>query len=485
MHAAHKIDNTAAAEQMLKKAHVRLMRHRKTYLYSGVLLLGTSTVDNFKAKTACTDGINKFYNADFLIHKIKTIAKAAGLVLHENLHVFLKQLPRHKDLWDADPKIANAAADYVVNAIIKAIEDEDRAAIAADPKRAKEDPVVVLPDGGLYDEKFINWSMRQVYNYLKKDDKCEQPEQPEFTEPPRGPGDKQDEQDTQPGGGKDEDKDESGEDKDKDKDKDENKDEGNESGEDGEDKDDERTSVTVDGKEYSLETLDDHDESGVSDLTEDEIKELIDVIDRGIQEAGLLAGLSGVKLPRAIQELLEPEVKWEDVVQEFFLSHSRGNTDYTFSKFNRRRVVDDIYRPSTYKERLGRVALAIDTSGSISQQEINRVTSLLVMLCEQCPPEELSVLWWDTQVHGRQDFTDDSFANLRSALKPMGFGGTRVSCVSEFMLANNMDADCLIIFTDGYVEHDITWSVRVPTLWVVKGNEQFVPPAGGKLVKFK
>ncbi|MFN5117817.1 MAG: DUF2201 family putative metallopeptidase [Cyanobacteriota bacterium] len=468
MQVAHKIDNTAAAEQLLKKAHVRLMRHRKTYLYSGVLLLGTSTVDNSKAPTACTDGINKFYNSDFLINKVKTLAKTAGLVLHENLHVFLKQVPRHMDLWEKDPKVANAAADYVVNAIIKAIEEEDRAAIAADPKRAKEDPVVVLPDGGLYDEKFINWSMRQVYNFLKKDDKCEQPEQPEPSEPPRGPGDEhdeQDEQDTQPGGGKDEDKDEG--------------DKG------GEDKDDERTSVTVDGKEYSLETLDDHDTSGVSDLTDDEIKEMIDTIDRGIQEAGLLAGLSGVKLPRAIQELLEPEVKWEDVVQDFFLTHTRGSTDYTFSKFNRRRIIDEMYRPSTYKDRLSKVALAIDTSGSISQHEINRVTSLVVMLCEQCPPEELSVLWWDTQVHGRQDFTEGAFANLRSALKPMGFGGTRVGCVSEFMLANNMDADCLIIFTDGYLEYDIRWDVRVPALWVVKGNEQFVPPAGGKLVKFK
>lgn len=469
MQVAHKIDNTSAAEQLLKKAHVRLMRHRKTYLYSGVLLLGTSTVDNRKAPTACTDGINKFYNSDFLIEQVKTLAKTAGLVLHENLHVFLKQVPRHMDLWDNDPKIANAAADYVVNAIIKAIEEEDRATLAADPKRAKEDPVVILPDGGLYDEKFINWSMRQVYNFLKKDDKCE-PEQPK-PESPRGQGDdeqdEQEEQDTQPGGGKDEDKDE---------------DEGDKGGED---KDDERTSVTVDGKEYSLETLDDHDTSGVSDLTDDEIKEMIDTIDRGIQEAGLLAGLSGVKLPRAIQELLEPEVKWEDVVQDFFLSHTRGSTDYTFSKFNRRRIIDEMYRPSTYKERLSKVALAIDTSGSISQHEINRVTSLVVMLCEQCPPEELSVLWWDTQVHGRQDFTEGAFANLRSALKPMGFGGTRVGCVSEFMLANNMDADCLIIFTDGYLEYDIRWDVRVPALWVVKGNEQFVPPAGGKLVKFK
>jgi predicted metal-dependent peptidase len=466
MQVAHKFDTTSAAEQILRKAHVRLMRHRKTYLYSGVLLLGASTVDNRKAPTACTDGINKYYNSDFLVGQVKTLAKTAGLVLHEALHVFLKQLPRHMDLWEKDPRVANAAADYVVNAIIKAIEDEDRAAIAALPAPAnKEDPVVILPDGALYDEKFINWSMRQVYNYLKKEDKQDEPEQgddeQEGDKSEQGePGDMPEQGQDSGGGSKPEKQDKQG-------------------------APDERTSVTVDGKEYSLETLDEHDTSGVSDMGEEEIEEMIEQIDRGIQEAGLLAGLSGVKLPRAVQELLEPEVKWEDAVQDFFTAHTRGNTDYTFSKFNRRRIVDDIYRPSTYRDRLSHVVLAIDTSGSISQHEINRVTSLVVMLCEQCVPEQLSVLWWDTQVHGKQDFTEGAFANLRSALKPMGFGGTRVSCVSEYMVANRMDADCLIVFTDGYVEHDITWDVRVPALWVVKGNEQFVPPAGGKLVKFK
>jgi predicted metal-dependent peptidase len=468
MQVAHKLDTRSAAEQMLKKAHVRLMRHRKTYLYSGVLLLGTSTVDNRKASTACTDGINKFYNSDFLIEQTKTLAKISGVVLHEALHVFLKQIPRHKDLWEEDPQVTNAAADYVVNAIIKDIENEDRAAIAALPAPAnKGDPVVILPDGALYDAKFINWSMRQIYNYLKKEDKQDEPEQEQEGDKPEqgGPSDMPEQGDDEQEGSKPEKKD-----------KPEKQDEG---------KPNERTSVTVDGKEYSLETLDDHDTSGVSGMGEEEIEEMVEQIDRGIQEAGLLAGLSGMKLPRAVQELMEPEVKWEDAVQDFFVSHTRGNTDYTFSKFNRRRIVDDIYRPSTYKDRLSHVVLAIDTSGSISQHEINRVTSLIVMLCEQCVPEELSVLWWDTQVHGKQDFTEGAFANLRSALKPMGFGGTRVSCVSEYMVANRMDADCLIVFTDGYVEHEITWDVRVPALWVVKGNEQFVPPAGGKLVKFK
>jgi len=428
------IDNIALAEQVLKKAHVRLLRHRKTYLYSGVLLLGDSMVDDSKGPTACTDGLNKYYNSNFLA-SLGAISKVSGLVLHEALHVFLKQLQRHKDLWDEDRKLANAAADYVVNAIIKDIENEDRAALAAANNKA--DPVVILPDGALYDAKFINWSMRQVYDFLKQAKQANKP-QPQDDE---GKGDK--------------DKDEDGCD-----------------------------TVSVDGKEYKLDTMDEHDTSGVEVLTDEEVKEMTAKIDAAIQEAGLLAGLSSQKLPRAVQELFEPEVRWEDVMQEFFVSHARGNSEYTFSKFNRRRIVDEIYRPHTYNEKLGRVVLGIDTSCSISQEQISRVINHTVSLCEQCSPNELLVLWWDTSVHGEQRFSEESFGNLRHALKPVGFGGTRAGCVSEYLTTNNIHADCIVIFTDGYVEDNVKWEVSAPTLWVVKGNERFVPPAG-KIVKFK
>lgn len=430
------IDNTALAEQVLKKAHVRLLRHRKTYLYSGVLLLGDSIVDDSKGPTACTDGLNKYYNSKFLA-SLGTISKVSGLVLHEALHVFLKQLQRHKDLWDEDRKLANAAADYVVNAIIKDIENEDRAALAAANNKA--DPVVTLPDGGLYDAKFINWSMRQVYDFLKQAKEADKP-QPQDDE---GKG----------------------------------KDDGN--------KGDKGDTVSVDGKEYKLDTLDEHDTSGVDVLTDEEVKEMTDKIDAAIQEAGLLAGLSSQKLPRAVQELFEVEPCWRDVMQEFFNSHARGNSEYTFSKFNRRRIIDEIYRPHTYNEKLGRVVLAVDTSASISQAQISQVINHTVSLCEQCSPDELLVLWWDTSVHGEQRFSEESFSNLRHALKPVGFGGTRAGCVSEYLTTNNIHADCIVMFTDGYVEDNVKWEVSAPTLWVVKGNERFVPPAAGKIVKFK
>jgi predicted metal-dependent peptidase len=51
------------------------------------------------------------------------------------------------------------------------------------------------------------------------------------------------------------------------------------------------------------------------------------------------------------------------------------------------------------------------------------------------------------------------------------------------MLKRNYKADCVLVFTDGYVESDIKWDVMCPTLWLVTSKRDFVPPNGGKTVK--
>jgi hypothetical protein len=42
----------------------------------------------------------------------------------------------------------------------------------------------------------------------------------------------------------------------------------------------------------------------------------------------------------------------------------------------------------------------------------------------------------------------------------------------------------MIVFTDGYVESDITWTTHIPPVWIIKedGKETFEPPRGQKVV---
>jgi hypothetical protein len=148
---------------------------------------------------------------------------------------------------------------------------------------------------------------------------------------------------------------------------------------------------------------------------------------------------------------------------------------------NKRQMANDIYLPSVINESIGEIIVAIDTSGSIGGAEITEFATELVSICELCQPEAVRVLWWDTEVHGEQIFKDN-YSNIANLLKPMGGGGTKVSCVSEYVTKNKLNAECVLVFTDGYVENDINWNITSPTLWMVTQRRDFIPPVGKKVM---
>ena len=381
-------------ETRLKKAHIALMKHPETALYSGVMLMGKSSVEDEKF-TAYTDGVNKRYSREFISNL--TDAELRGLVLHENLHVALKHIQRFKKEFKAEPMLINASADYVVNDIILNLNDRT---------------FLTLPDSRLYDAKYRNWSVREVYEDLKKQQK---------------------DNDSSQGG-------------------------------------------------MQLKTLDDHDFESSQSMTEEEAKELSNKIDKALREGGILAGRMGAKIPRTIQELLEPKVDWREVLREFVTSATRGSDEYTWRKFNKRLMANDIYMPSMENESVGELVVAIDTSGSIDGVALTEFASELTSICSVCTPSKVRVLWWDTEVHGEQVFSSENYDNIKDILKPQGGGGTMASCVSDYINAKKINSEAVIVFTDGYLESDIKWNISAPTLWLVTQARDFTPPSG-KVVK--
>ena len=149
---------TDKQEKRIKRGHVALMKHPETALYSGVMLMGNSMVLDEGCPTAYTDGINKFYGRKHL-ETIPNEAKLRGLILHENLHVALKHCTHGAGMFRESANMANLAADFVVNDITENI----KGTIAGTTER-----IVELYENDVYDPMFHNWSMREVYNYLKK-----------------------------------------------------------------------------------------------------------------------------------------------------------------------------------------------------------------------------------------------------------------------------------------------------------------------------
>jgi predicted metal-dependent peptidase len=427
---------TNKQETRIKRGHVALMKHPETALYSGVMLMGTTKVVDEGCPTAYTDGVNKVYGRAHL-ETIPNEAKLRGLILHENLHVALKHVAFGKGMFQENRNMANLAADFVVNDITENI----KGCVAGTQER-----IVELYENDIYDPMFHNWSMREVYNYLKKHAKPKpKPQNGKPCDNPNNPADG----DSNPQSGGKQDK-------------------------------EEWESVEVNGKVYDLSNSDEHDFGG--ELSQEQLKELNDGIDRALREGGMLAGRMGAKIPRSIAELLEPKIDWREALRDFVTSSIQGKDEFTWRKLNKRHLANDILSPSVENETIGEVIVGFDTSGSIGSEEITEFATELVSVCNLVQPERVRVLWWDTQVHGEQVFSRAEYQNIASLLKPLGGGGTTVSCVSEYINKEKLNAECVLVFTDGYLEHDIQWNISSPTLWMITRNKNFEPPVGKKVV---
>lgn len=141
------------AEQRLHRAHVTLMAHKKFILMSGILVSGkTEVVDNPKM-TARTDGLNTQYGRHFVTSL--TDKELNFLVLHENWHKAYKHMLVWRNLYEQNPKIANAACDHVINLQI-----------------TKYDPygeVAKMPANGCMDKRFEGMDARQVFDILMQE----------------------------------------------------------------------------------------------------------------------------------------------------------------------------------------------------------------------------------------------------------------------------------------------------------------------------
>jgi predicted metal-dependent peptidase len=103
-------------------------------------------------------------------------------------------------------------------------------------------------------------------------------------------------------------------------------------------------------------------------------------------------------------------------------------------------------------------------------------------MVEQVDPENIRILWWDTGVAKEQVIGRDKSSKIAHLVEAAGGGGTHMGCVSEYIVAKGYKPECVVVFTDGYVEDKVQWKVNVPTLVVVDGNRRFVAPAGVRVV---
>jgi len=235
--------------------------------------------------------------------------------------------------------------------------------------------------------------------------------------------------------------------------------------------------------ENGQQPFDIHDWDGAKELTADEKRELARDLDEAIRQGALVAGKMGSGGDRDLEELLQPQVDWREALREFIQTTCAGNDYSTWRRPNRRYISSGIYMPSGVTEQVGELILAIDTSGSIGSNELSAFLSEVKEICDTVHPDGVRVLYWDTQICRDEKYDVEDLDTLVQSTKPEGGGGTDVTCVTDYIRDNNINAQAAIVLTDGYLYGG--WGQwTMPVLWTILDNDRAKPDVG-KTVNIK
>lgn len=178
------------------------------------------------------------------------------------------------------------------------------------------------------------------------------------------------------------------------------------------------------------------------------------------------AGKVPAGLERFVEDILEPKLDWRHVLAEFVVSTAKD--DYSWRRLNKRHLHRGIYAPSLYSETVN-IGFAMDTSGSMSTEELQEGLAELQGVCNAFPSSNLHLFACDAALHHYQEVSHSDEIDVAGMVK--GGGGTIFTAVFEKIRDDDIHIDCLVYFTDA----DVTFPEEppeYPVLWVVKGNKE-------------
>lgn len=223
--------------------------------------------------------------------------------------------------------------------------------------------------------------------------------------------------------------------------------------------------------------MDEHDWANAQEMSEEDKNALAKEIDEAIRQGAIVAGKLGTGGDRLLGELLETKQDWRELLRDFVTSTTAGKDFSSYRRVNRRFVSMDLLMPGSISETVGDIVIAVDTSGSIGEQELAHFMGEVTGICDQVKPSRVHVMYWDTEVARHEVYLQDELDNLVKSTKPAGGGGTMVECVPEYIREKQLNVECVIVLSDGYLGGDWgTWAH--PVLWAINGNKRAVASVG-------
>lgn len=190
------------------------------------------------------------------------------------------------------------------------------------------------------------------------------------------------------------------------------------------------------------------------------------------------------QLERLCKEMMESKLNWKKILKKQLIEYQQS--DISFSRPDKRMYWQEaIYPGKSFDEskNIKNVKICIDTSGSISDNELAEFFGHIKKLFKQFKVEA-EVIYWDSAVASKGKI---------SAMKELervsiyGGGGTDPSCAFKYIDGEKNGAITVLMFTDGYFNFNeksiagTNWAKKYKnTIWIIckNGDKNMKVPFG-------
>lgn len=165
-----------------------------------------------------------------------------------------------------------------------------------------------------------------------------------------------------------------------------------------------------------------------------------------------------------LDNLFAPKLPWNRILQKYLNTFNKA--DYSYKKPNRR-FFPQYFLPSLHSQKLMDIAIAVDISGSVSDNEFKTFVSEIHSMLRMMRPNKMNLIQFDTEIHSNEVIRS---TNDLAKVKFKGRGGTDIRPVLEW--ANEAKPQLLLVFTDGDFRF-FGSSTAVKTIWLIHNNKEF------------
>lgn len=205
-----------------------------------------------------------------------------------------------------------------------------------------------------------------------------------------------------------------------------------------------------------------------------EIQRAVAMAAGAAKQAGELPGA----LKRLIDEIIDPEIPWEQYLERNIIT-IYGKDEASWARVNRRRlaVSPHIPWPGRVGNRCGNLALEIDTSGSIGDEVLTKFLGILSGILKSVMPETVYCMYVDAQLYNDEVIEIQEVSDLEHLkTKAGGGGGTDMTVVFHEIEKRALQVEAVIVLTDGYTPFGE--DCGIPTVWCIVGSEDIKAPWG-------